>query len=277
MILGYRSRKMSIRINYKRQRRKVFFASGEYATRASIFIALAILAANALALVSLPISTMTIITTAFAQGENNSALTPTSNNYYPVTTITAASEIDLSPQPVYQDQVRGVRETQINQTHTLSTVAGNGTLTLPNTTEPISTTSSGNLIVSLEGTVATAAGEQIVITEDGSESATAILYEIARFNMQDGTGKGIAIAVVHTNSTGRLAPLNGMILAGQEEFCADGSRLVTMWEWESGIPLLIGDVSSMEEIPSSLMNATTTTTMTTDGTTSESDATAATG
>jgi hypothetical protein len=183
MILGYRSRKMSIRINYKRQRRKVFFASGEYATRASIFIALAILAANALALVSLPISTMTIITTAFAQGENNSALTPTSNNNYPVTTITATSEIDLSPQPVYQDQVRGVRETQINQTHTLSTVAGNGTLTLPNTTEPISTTSSGNLIVSLEGTVATAAGEQIVITEDGSESATATLYEIARFNM----------------------------------------------------------------------------------------------
>jgi hypothetical protein len=190
-------------------------------------------------------------TTAFAQEENNTTLTPTPNNY--TVTTTAASEIDLSPQPVYQDQVRGVSETQINQTHTLSTVSGNGTLTLPNTTESIRTTSSGNLIVSLEGITTAAAGEQIVMTEDGSESATATLYEIARFNMQDGTGKGIAIAVVHTNSTGMLAPLNGMILAGQEEFRADGSRLVTMWEWKSGIPL--APTTTMEESPP-LMNTT---------------------
>lgn len=152
-------------------------------------------------------------------------------------TTASSSQIELSQQPIYQDQVRQVSETPINQTHVQSTVSGNGTLTLPNTTEPIRTTSTGNLIVSLEGTAPTAAGEQIVMTEDGSESATATLYEIARFNMQDGTGKGIAIAVVHTNSTGMLAPLNGMILAGQEDFRADGSRLVTMWEWESGIPL----------------------------------------
>lgn len=165
-----------------------------------------------------------------------------------------SSGIELSPQPVYQDEVRGLSETPINQTHTLSTVAGNGILTLPNTTEPIRTTSSGNLIVSLKGTAPTAAGEQIVITEDGIESATATLYEIARFNMQDGTGRGIAIAVVHTNSTGMLAPLNGMILAGQEEFRADGSRLVTMWEWESGIP--IPPTVTAEE--PSIMNRTTT-------------------
>jgi hypothetical protein len=141
-------------------------------------------------------------------------------------TTMSSSQIELSQQPVYQDQVRQVSETPINQTHVLSTVSGNGTLTLPNTTEPIRTTSRGNLIVSLEGTAPTAAGEQIVMTENGNESATATLYEIARFNMQDGTGKGIAIAVVHTNSTGILAPLNGMILAGQEEFHADGSRYV---------------------------------------------------
>ncbi len=205
------------------------------------------------------------------EAEEAAATTTTTSN-----TTTSSSEIELSPQPIYQDQVRQVSETPINQTHMLSTVAGNGTLTLPNTTEPIRTNSSGNLIVSLEGTAATAAGEQIVITEDGSESATATLYEIARFNMQDGTGKGIAIAVVHTNSTGMLAQLNGMILAGQEEFRADGSRLVTMWEWESGIPIPTGNntTTSMEESPPSSMNATTTTT--TDATTSDSNATAAT-
>jgi hypothetical protein len=191
---------------------------------------------------------------------------------------TTSPGIELSPQPVYQDQVRQASETPVNETHTLSTVAGNGTLTLPNATEPIRTTSSGNLLVSLEGSTPTAAGEQIVMTEDGSESATAKLYEIARFNMQDGTGKGIAIAVVHTNSTGMLAPLNGMILAGQEEFRADGSRLVTMWEWESGIPLPTGNTTtSMEESPPSPMDATTTTTTTNATTTSDSNTTAATG
>ena len=188
-----------------------------------------VLAALGAILVILPlVSTATMSAVPVAA---TTATTTTSN------TTTSSSEIELSPQPIYQDQVRQVSETPINQTHVQSTVSGNGTLTLPNTTEAIRTTSTGNLIVSLKGTAPTAAGEQIVMTEDGSESATATLYEIARFNMQDGTGKGIAIAVVHTNSTGMLAPLNGMILAGQEDFRADGSRLVTMWEWESGVPL----------------------------------------
>jgi hypothetical protein len=159
-------------------------------------------------------------------------------------TTTPIPEIELSPQPIYQDQVRGISETLVNETYTLSTVSGNGTLTLANGTETIRTTSSGNIIVfdkfilPMKGTTtATATGKQILTIEDGSESATASFYEIARFNLQDYTGKGITIAVVHTNSTGMLAPLDGMILVGQEEFRADGSRLVTMWEWQSGVPL----------------------------------------
>jgi hypothetical protein len=251
MILGYRSYKMPIGNNYKRVLRKSFFALSDADTSVSIFIALALLAASAFALVSSIITPMTTIT-AFAQGGNNTTLTTTHDNATITPTTIATSEIELSPQPVYQDLVRGISEIPINQTHSLSTVAGNGTLTLPNSTEPIRTTSSGSLIVSMRGTAATAAGEQIVIIEGGTESATATLYEIARFNIQDGTGKGFAIAVVHTNSTGKLAPLNGMILAGQEEFRADGSRLVTMWEWESGIPL--PPSTTMEEPP--LMNTT---------------------
>jgi hypothetical protein len=82
----------------------------------------------------------------------------------------------------------------------------------------------------------TFAGKVILTTEDGSENATLTDYEIVRFNMENGAGRGIAMAVAHTNSTGKLAPLDGMILLGQEEFQSDGSRLVTMWEWQSGIP-----------------------------------------
>jgi hypothetical protein len=53
-------------------------------------------------------------------------------------------------------------------------------------------------------------------------NATAIFYGIARINLQDGTGKGIAIAVLHTNSTGKLATLNGMIMASQEKILPEG-------------------------------------------------------
>jgi hypothetical protein len=149
------------------------------------------------------------------------------------TTTPSFSDIELSPQPVYQEHVRDVSETLINQTHAQLVVEGNGTLTLPNGTETIKTTSTGGGIVSIFSTFA---GKEILTTEDGTENATAISYEIARSNKEKGIGKGIAIAVIHTNSTGRLAPLDGMILVGQEEFQPDGRALLTYWEWQSGIP-----------------------------------------
>jgi hypothetical protein len=51
-----------------------------------------------------------------------------------------------------------------------------------------------------------------------------------------GGGKGIVTAILQTNSTGILAPLNGMILAGIDDFTSDGNSRVTLWRWESGIP-----------------------------------------
>ncbi len=158
------------------------------------------------------------------------ATTTTSN---PSTNTTLSSGLELSPQPIYQEHVRDVSETLINQTHAQLVVEGNGTLTLPNSTETIRTTSTGGGIVSIFSTFA---GKEILTTEDGSENATAISYEIARSNKEQGIGKGIAIAVIHTNSTGRLAPLDGMILVGLEEFQPDGRALLTYWEWQSGIP-----------------------------------------
>ena len=150
-----------------------------------------------------------------------------------ITTTLSSPVIELSSQPVYQEHVRDVSETLINQTHAQLVVEGNGTLTLPNSTESIRTTSTGSGIVSIFSTFA---GKEILTTEDGSENATAISYEIARSNKEQGIGKGISIAVIHTNSTGRLAPLDGMILVGLEEFQPDGRALLTYWEWRSGVP-----------------------------------------
>ena len=109
---------------------------------------------------------------------------------------------------------------------------GNGTLDLPNSTDAIRTTSIGSGISSLIN-MGTFAGRLVLTTQDGRENATATTYEIGQFNLQDITGRGIAIAIFHTNSTGKLAPLDGMILAGQDEFLPEGSAFITYWEWKS--------------------------------------------
>jgi hypothetical protein len=161
-----------------------------------------------------------------------------SNSTSTTTTIMLSSsspQIELSSQPVYREHVRDVSETLINQTHAHLIVEGNGTLTLPNSTESIRTTSTGSGIVSIFSTFA---AKEILTTEDGTENATAIAYEIVRSNKEQGIGKGIAIAIIHTNSTGRLAPLDGMILIGQEEIQSDGRPMITYWEWQSGIPFV---------------------------------------
>src|ERR671917_523472 len=198
-------------------------------------------------------SATTPMTAAFAQeGDNTTTVTPTRPSNITNTTKSAAySEIELSQQPIYQEHVRDVSETLINQTHAQLVVEGNGTLTLPNGSETIKTNSTGSGIVSIFSTFA---GKEVISTEDGTESAIATSYEIARSNKEEGIGKGIAIAIIHTNSTGRLAPLDGMILVGQEEFQPDGRALLTYWEWQSGIPFVRMQQPPMTQ--ESLMNTT---------------------
>jgi hypothetical protein len=210
----------------ERKRRKPFFALSRGVGAFAIAITL-LAAGGGFALIS-----PTPMTAALAQEENNTTASATISNT--TTTTSSSLGIELSPELVYQERSREVGEIPINQTHIQVTFSGNGTINLPNSTETIMTTSIGSGISSfIDGTFA---GKEILTTEDGSENATATVYEIGQFNMQDGTGRGIAIAVFHTNSTGKLAPLDGMILLGQDEFLPDGSAFITFWEWQSGIP-----------------------------------------
>jgi hypothetical protein len=151
------------------------------------------------------------------------------------TTTTASSPeagiIQLSPEPVYREVHTPISRTPVNQTHFEVPISGNGTITLPNTTETISTTSTGSYLSSLDGT---AVGKEVITTEDGSESVTAKIYGVAQLEER----RGIIIASFDTNSTGRLAPLDGMILAGQIEYPPEENiTIITLWEWESGRPL----------------------------------------
>jgi hypothetical protein len=210
-----------------------------------------------------------IANTIIPASATTTTTTSTSND---TTATTSQSEIDLSPEPVYQEQQTLVSENPINQTHTQFTFSGNGTLNLPNGTESISITSTGSVIAAMDGT---AVGEEVLTTEDGTESAIAKFYSIGRFDVEDGSGKSILIALVHTNSTGQLAPLNGAIVAGEVEFLPVGTNLITLWEWQSGIPLPTTDTASNttmdESSPLSSMNTTTTTTTANATTTAASD------
>jgi hypothetical protein len=187
------------------------------------------------------------------------------------TTTSPETGVELSPQPVLRERQITISQTPINQTHILFTDSGNGTITLPNTTEAINFTGTDSVIVStVDGT---AVGKEVFTTVDGSETVNGKVFAIARFNMEEGTGKGIVILLLDTNSTGRLAPVDGMILGGHIEFYPDGSAESTMWEWQSGIPL--PTATTPEELPP-LINDTTTTTTTNATTTDAADTNAAT-
>src|SRR5918996_1478186 len=215
-----------------------------------------------------------------APDDNDTAATTATTDDDDTTTTTTTSPqagiIELSPQPVYQERQINLSENPINQTHIQLTISGNGTLTLPNTTETINTTAMGSLLASFDGAVA---GKEVITTEDGSESATATIYAIGRFGEES---RAIVISLVDTNSTGRLAPLDGMMLAGLVEFPPppEEAALITLWEWQSGIPLGQNQFADIVVPPPSPTTAeepslTDTTTTTTNATTDDTTATTA--
>src|SRR5215210_5883657 len=203
------------------------------------------------------VATIFTLTVIFASSTTTlvSASTTIGDNTTTTTTLSSPSSgIELSPQPVYQRQPSTSGVTPINQTHIGSTFSANGTLTLPNTTETINTTSSGSSITSL--TTQSAMGKETIMTEDG-ETVIATFYEILEFPPGSGGANGITIAVLHTNSTDRLAPLDGTLVVGTDYLYPISEGFSTYWEW---IPTPSLAPTTMEESPPSPMNTTTATT-----------------
>lgn len=179
-------------------------------------------------------------TSSAVSTESTTSTTTIGNN----TTDTTSSGIDLSQQPVLQEQTRTASETQINYAHVSITYTGNGTLDLTNNN--IATvanfTSNGSALVSF--LTQSAQGTETIRTGNG-ETATITFYEIVKFNPATREAKGIIIAEVQAGPTGTLASLNGMILAGTDDIHLNGESSVTLWEWESGISNL--DIFPVQE------------------------------
>jgi hypothetical protein len=156
------------------------------------------------------------------------------------TTSSPFSGLELSAQPVWEEVATTTGVTPINQTHSIATFIGNGTLTVPDTGETIPMTNNGTAIISpltQSGETISAYGKENVFSADGDTSAISF-YEIVRYNPTTFEGKGLTIAVFDANATGSLAPFNGMMIVGiHEEDPNSRTATYRLWERQGGIPL----------------------------------------
>ena len=169
-------------------------------------------------------TTTTEATTATTVGDTNTSATTTG------ATPLSSSGIHLSPQPIWEERVSNTGETYFNQTHSIITFFGNGTLTVPDTGETIDVTNNGTAILS--SVTGTSFGRESFIAENGDSTAITF-YEIVKDDPETLQTRGITTAVFDSNGTGTLAPFNGMIVVGlHDEQPNEGGVTMTLWKWE---------------------------------------------
>jgi hypothetical protein len=147
---------------------------------------------------------------------------------------TSSMTLPISDKPFYGENITVTGQTPINATRVEVSLSGNGTLTLPNSTETIAVNSTGTALVNFDTTSVIA--QEFLTTGDDGDNASASIYEITRHDVNARTEKGVVIAIFETNSTGQLAFLDGMIAVGQADVDAAGNTDITLWEFETGIP-----------------------------------------
>ena len=171
---------------------------------------------------------MTTTVYAQTQPENMTATTATTTNAT-TTTAAAPTNLEFEDEPFAESRITPVSENVINETQQVELVfEGSTTMTLPNTTETITTRDIGEGILTFIPGGGVFHGQLQLTTEDGSESAVAIFTE--HFNEQSTTA--ISLVQFITNSTSVLAPLNNMIAATLDQEQPDGSVIVRYFEWE---------------------------------------------
>jgi hypothetical protein len=205
------------------------------------------------------------------------AATATPSNTITPTTI-PSSGLELSPQPIWDEQATNTGRTPINETHSIISFIGNGTMTVPDTGETVNMTNNGTGLVSpLPGynESVSAYGREHVFSEDDGDTTAITFYEIIRYDPTTFEGNGLVTAVFDRNATGSLAPFNGMMVVGtHEEDPNAAAATITLWEWQSAIPLPTTNTTTSTTEKPPLMNTTTATT--TDTTTADTNAAATT-
>jgi hypothetical protein len=130
------------------------------------------------------VSITLMTTTSLAQEENN--------------TTVSSFVLDYSPSPIVDEVVINTGETPINETHTIVTFIGNGTMTVPDTGKTINQSNHGYAIISpVAGSPGTLSsyGKETVLSEDDGNTTSFTYYEIIQSDTANPQGKGIIIAV----------------------------------------------------------------------------------
>lgn len=161
------------------------------------------------------------------------------------TTATSPEEgmMELSAQPVWDQQVRITSQIPINETHTIIAFEGNGTMTVPDTGETINVTNKGTAIAGFvpqaNNNTVISYGRGNVFSVDDGDTLANTFFDTVQYDPTTVEGKGVVTAVFDANATGSLAPFNGMLVVGTHEE-DPGTQTVTirLWEWEGRIPLL---------------------------------------
>ena len=229
-----------------------------------------LIAASSLLGFSSVMSTEETVASSPIDGDNTTtvsdATTPTesmSNNNTSLNTTTSStpitSNVELEEEPFAVGRYSPVSVNMINETQQLQIVfEGGTTITLPNSTETITTRDTGEgLITSLPGG-GVIRGQIQMSTEEGSESATVDLTEY----FLDESPTAINLAYFSTNSTGMLAPLNNMIAVSLDEEQPNGDVVVRLFEWKVGGGGGAPNLGSNNDNTTSNVNDTTTTTAT---------------
>jgi hypothetical protein len=170
---------------------------------------------------------MTLLTTTIQDFTAN-ASTPidaTETNESVAASNSDNSAIILAEKPFLEEYGKTVGAMPINSTHMQISLAGNGTITLPNSTETVMTKDTGNAIARLTPTGNIVNGQIHLSTEDRSENATVFFTEIGQ------NEKGVGVAYFTTNSTGKLAFLDNLVAVIEDEIQPNGNTLITAWEW----------------------------------------------
>jgi hypothetical protein len=141
--------------------------------------------------------------------------------------------LEFSPHPIVDEVVINTGETPINETHTIVTFVGNGTMTVPDTGMTFNQTNHGYATISpMTGSpgALSSYGKETVLAGDGN-TMSFTFYEIIQSDTTDPLGKGIMIAVYDRNATGLLAPFNGMMAIGTHKEPLNPEAFLTLWEW----------------------------------------------
>jgi hypothetical protein len=187
----------------------------------------------------LPIGFNSVLSTAVASsspiddttiGDGSTSAATTSSISESNTSTNTTTAIDLADEPFAVGHYRTVSNNMTSK-GVQFTFEGNTTLTVPNSTETITTldTGQGNVTFLPEGGVSIRAQIHMT-TEDGSENATGDVSEY----MKNEESRGIGVAYFSTNSTENLALLNNKLAVYLDEIQPNEDSIVSFFEWKSG-------------------------------------------